>query len=328
MIAAPTGTNGRNLRTPRCQECSAVGEAELVTVNLPDGRSCQFSVEGAANRDSYHAEVAAGATFDFTWRLTNALLRPGMVFFDIGSYSVPAATKGVQVHAFELMDENIRHLSAATSANGVENVSIVHAAISDSAGTAGTLGASAWAFVDENTPGVIPRLTIDDYVANSKIEHVDVLKVDIEGSERAALNGMQRLLRRDRPDIIIESNALMCGVHNYPYRDLLFLLKDMEYRIFRIQSGWLSPWKQSHVQEVICADYYSTIKTDKEIGRNLDWPIRSPSLFEFFDSIESADRQTDVHRLYAAMIASQRPHFARWRFFSSSGNGRVCATKI
>jgi len=295
-----------------------VSDAELVFVTLPGGGTCRFSID-AINRDSYQSTVAAGGAFDSSWQLTNALLWPGSVFFDIGanigSYSVPAAIRGVRVHAFEMMDENVRHLEAAMSANGVKHVSIVRAAISDSAGTVGTAGSSAWALVGDKTPGTIPKITIDYYVSTNQIKHVDVLKIDIEGSELAALKGMQRLLERDKPDIIIESNALTCGYHNYSYRELLSFLSESGYRIFRIQSGWLTPWMERDVQEVICADYYSTIKTNEEIARDLNWPIRSPSLFELFQSIRRDSRHTDIHKLYAATIAPELPALARWCFF-------------
>lgn len=295
-----------------------MSEAELVSVPLPSGDTCRFSVD-AVNRDSYQSTVAAGGAFDFSWQLTNTLLRPGSVFFDIGanigSYSVPAAIRGVRVHAFEMMDENVRHLSAAMSANGVKNASIVRAAISDSAGTTGTRDASAWAYVDDKAPGTIPKLTIDDYVSTNQIKHVDVLKIDIEGSERAALKGMQRLLERDKPDIIIESNALTCGYHNYSYRELLSFLGDKGYRIFRVQSGWLSPWMTRDVQEVICADYYCTTKTNEDIARNLNWPIRSPNFFELSRSILRDAGQTDIHKLYVTTIASKLPPLVRLRFF-------------
>jgi len=303
-------------------------EAELVTVSLPNGGTCRFSVD-ASNRDSYQSVVAAGGSFDHTWRLTNNLLRPGSVFFDIGanigSYSVPAAIRGVQVHAFEMMDENIRHLTAAMSANGVNNVSIVRAAISDSPGTTGFRASSAWAYADDDTPGEIPKLRIDNYITTSRIGHVDLIKIDIEGSELAALKGMQKLLKRDKPDIVIESNALTCGNHNYSYRELLALLSNEGYRIFRIHSGWLSPWTKRDLQEVICADYFASDKTNEEVARNSGWPIHSRTLFNLVSNIRMDTRQSDLHKLYAATIALRLPMLARWCFwFAFRRWSRLC----
>ncbi len=54
----------------------------------------------------------------------------------------------------------------------------------------------------------IPCITVDDLLQQLGWDHVDFVKMDVEGSEVAAIRGMTRLLRReDAPPIFYESNG-------------------------------------------------------------------------------------------------------------------------
>ena len=47
-------------------------------------------------------------------------------------------------------------------------------------------------------------VSLDVFIRNSGIEHVDLLKIDTESTEPQVLRGMLETLRRDRPAIICE----------------------------------------------------------------------------------------------------------------------------
>jgi hypothetical protein len=49
----------------------------------------------------------------------------------------------------------------------------------------------------------LPTRTIDGLVRSHEIEHIDLIKMDIEGSELAALRGAENSLRRWRPKLAI-----------------------------------------------------------------------------------------------------------------------------
>ncbi len=51
----------------------------------------------------------------------------------------------------------------------------------------------------------VPLTTIDHLVSQLKLERVDYIKMDIEGSERQALNGAQETLKRWKPRISVSS---------------------------------------------------------------------------------------------------------------------------
>jgi len=54
----------------------------------------------------------------------------------------------------------------------------------------------------------LPTRTIDGLVSSNEIERIDLIKMDIEGSEPTALRGMTRLLAQERaPPVVFESNG-------------------------------------------------------------------------------------------------------------------------
>ena len=46
--------------------------------------------------------------------------------------------------------------------------------------------------------------TLDSFVKEHKIAHVDYLRMDVEGYEFAVIQGARRTIERDRPDMFIE----------------------------------------------------------------------------------------------------------------------------
>jgi FkbM family methyltransferase len=54
----------------------------------------------------------------------------------------------------------------------------------------------------------VPVRPLDEILAELGIEHVDFIKMDIEGAEREALRGAKNTLRRDKPVIMLDSYHL------------------------------------------------------------------------------------------------------------------------
>lgn len=66
-------------------------------------------------------------------------------------------------------------------------------------------------------------------------DDVDVVKIDVEGSEHLVLGGMQRVLETCRPAIIIECNP------DGPYREISECLAPLDYHYFHLQGGGPRP---------------------------------------------------------------------------------------
>lgn len=163
------------------------------------------------------------------WRGTNELpvqravveaLRPGHVFYDIGSnvgFFALIAARAVggagQVYAFEPAPDTADCLRANVQRNGFRNVTVLEMAVGATAGTAEF-------FITKHPGG--PTLkgqdkaldlkkripvrveTIDRLIATGRIAPPDVVKIDVEGAELDVLQGMSNTLVRHRPSIIYE----------------------------------------------------------------------------------------------------------------------------
>jgi CDP-glycerol glycerophosphotransferase len=136
---------------------------------------------------------------------------PGDVVIDAGGFvgdtaALFCAKAGgdCHVHAFELLDENIALFEYNNALNGItDKVTINRLALSDRSGDEMVIqehrlhGATS---VGISGPGKrITTITLDDYVAQRELERVDLIKMDIEGSEIPALKGAMQTIRRFRP---------------------------------------------------------------------------------------------------------------------------------
>ncbi len=146
-------------------------------------------------------------------RLLESLLEPGMVVVDagahIGYFTLLAARKvgpTGKVYAFEPAPANYALLLKNIAFNGYQNIIPVQKAVSNSQRTATfflhpnsvghsfhheTLGRGKTAITVETT-------TLDRFLEGEGWPPVHLVKLDIEGAEPAALEGMARLLERNK----------------------------------------------------------------------------------------------------------------------------------
>lgn len=285
-----------------------------VTVKLPSGASYELSI-AAEGRDVYHSAVAVESAYDENWHFLNAWVRPGDIFFDlganIGTIAIPAAINGAEVHAFELLDANVQHIVKSVERNALSSVSIVLGALSDHEGLAAFTGYSAWGAVVKKALVSIPTVVIDNYVQNCSVSLVNTMKIDIEGSEQAALRGASRLIDRDHPDIVIECNALTCASQGYSYRDLLRFLERKGYDLYRLHDRHLCPWTAERVQEIVFTDYFATTKAAEAIVARSGWPISALTSGEVIENIVRQDLYGDPHKQFVLAIEDTLPPVIR-----------------
>jgi FkbM family methyltransferase len=142
------------------------------------------------------------------------LLKPGLTVIDgganVGLYTLLASHRvgpGGSVHAFEPIPRNFEILRrhAAQAANVVLNQTALW---NSDDGVTLTLPAQhrincgGWT-VGKAAPTdrcvQVPSVTLDSYLASGRIDHVDAIKLDIEGAEPFALQGAMRALKRFLP---------------------------------------------------------------------------------------------------------------------------------
>lgn len=149
-----------------------------------------------------------------TTRLFQAVLRPGQTVMDIGAhvgyYTLLAArTVGPagSVYAFEPAPENAALLRRNVELNGYRNVVILNQAVSDRSGDSplflnqldtGSHSLQALRLPASGVPQAVtvPVTTLDVFLEAKGWPRIDVVKMDIEGGEGAALRGMRGFLQR------------------------------------------------------------------------------------------------------------------------------------
>jgi len=187
-------------------------------------------------------------------------LRPGMTVLDVGAhhgYYALLASRRVgssgRVFAFEPSPRERRKLGWHLRWNRCSNVEMIAAAVGAHVGKA-ELFVAAGRETGCNSlrlPAVrgapkkvsVPVDTLDDFLSRRGVEHVDFLKLDVEGAELSALRGAQNLFSRSpRPVVLVEVSDLRTAAWGYAASDILKQLSDRGYRWFEPrEGGWLVP---------------------------------------------------------------------------------------
>jgi FkbM family methyltransferase len=111
---------------------------------------------------------------------------------------------------FAMLEENVRR-------NGWSHVTVVNRALSDreaevemytsEEGRTNEGLSSLRSTGDRNVPvATVSTLPLDAFVEREGLSRVDLIKIDVEGAERAVIDGASRTLERFRPNLILEWN--------------------------------------------------------------------------------------------------------------------------
>jgi FkbM family methyltransferase len=177
-------------------------------------------------------------------------LRAGDTFIDVGAnhgaYSVVAASivgSAGAVFAFEPQPHLARLVEASLSetfegrlgvyavACGATSATVQLLAPDGSSGEAGIFRGFSGSGRHRSYP--VPLERIDGLLADRKLPGRVLVKLDVEGSEYAALMGAERLVEELRPILILEVNPRSMRAAGFTIGDLRTWLMDHGYRWFR-----------------------------------------------------------------------------------------------
>ena len=214
-------------------------------------------------------------------RFLKRIVRKGEVIFDVGArfgeYTVPLALATGptgHVYALEALQANYEVLLRNLQLNGLTNVTAVRAAVADrttelNAPARGAPGNYSLAS-DSPTRTTIPAWSLDDFCRHHKIEHVDLMVMDIEGSETMALRGARSLLCSGRV------RTMVCEVNPAWLRRMGSSARDLyrEFEACRLTVSLLTRFGNS--RELNAQTFDQLTNRQPNVGVKLDVILRSP----------------------------------------------------
>ena len=149
---------------------------------------------------------------------------------------------GGRLHAFEPNSDQLRMLKHNAESNGLTNIVFNRLGLwRGSGGNLRLVGDDSFARVVacEASEGGFSTITIDDYAKREDIEALDLIMLDIEGAELAALEGARSFLQQPQgqaPNIVFEVHRSFVdwsdGLRNTP---IVSLLLDAGYSVFAVR---------------------------------------------------------------------------------------------
>jgi hypothetical protein len=77
----------------------------------------------------------------------------------------------------------------------------------------------------------VPVETLDQVVEREGLKRLDLMKIDVEGSETGVIRGAEQALKRFRPVIIAEANETALSHMGSSTKELLDLIKSLDYEV-------------------------------------------------------------------------------------------------
>ena len=182
----------------------------------------------------------------YEYRITNLLfdlVKEGMTIVDIGAwegdYSILFAhlmhDRG-RVLAFEPEPDNCTWFRRNIEVNNYKCIDLYECALSDREGTAtfypGTGVGSLVLRTMWNTgpPITVKTQTLDNILNQAHIDKVDLIKIDVEGSDLSVLKGAERTLRNNSVHLVMDVDV----ISNQERLELYELLTSFGYEIYSI----------------------------------------------------------------------------------------------
>lgn len=196
-----------------------------------------------------------------------AALKPDDLAIDVGSnkgsylWSLSKAVPQGMVYAFEPQPIFSEYLTQACLKASLNNVKVEACGVSDSQGVL-TLAVPG---SDSTSPAAsfekavmqrgphqtyeVPVLKLDDYFHNEN-RHIGAIKIDVEGHELAVIRGALKLIQKNKPVIVCESENQ--HISDGRVEDVVQYILDLGYDGWFVHRGKLKPIEEfnSNIHQV------------------------------------------------------------------------------
>jgi len=245
-------------------------------------------------RQTFQAYAMNRIHEETTTNIFRKIIKPSNIFLDLGAnigyFSLLAAKlagENGKIFSFEPEPKNFYYLQKNIEANNYKNIYPFQKAVSDKNGTtelficeydSGHHTIKQYEGVEiyshgrptEKKPIKIETISLDKFLED-KVNHVDVIKIDIEGAEVLAVGGMKNILNKNRNiKILMEFFPLFIKkMGDSPEKLIKTLMDELGFNIFVIGHDYsMEKEKNDFIKIRKIEDLMALIK-DKEDHLNL-----------------------------------------------------------
>jgi FkbM family methyltransferase len=244
-----------------------------------------------------------GKYFPPHFELALELASPAGTILDLGAhfgtFTLAAAARGHRVIAVEASPRNIDLLCASARANSLDDsITIVQAAVGNVTGAVRFHEEGAWGQVVPSGPArdavTVPARTVTEILADLGVSRVDLVKMDIEGFEIAAIEGMAPLLAfPNAPGVVYECNAHTLRMFDQTPQQLVSTLARFGYDNYLVGERELTPVTPASFQPETNVDYVAVKGT---LDSPPSWRLRRRRTEnELARVVTSESRHVNVH---------------------------------
>ncbi len=149
-------------------------------------------------------------------------------------------SEGGLCHAFEPNKNNSDLIKHNAELNQLQNILVNNFALWNKSGEKlvfeGEDALASTKLADSNYNNALITLSIDDYIEDENISSLDLLMIDVEGSEFKVIEGAQQSIKKHKPVIVFETHSLYDdwskGLENSPS---VTFFKALGYEIFAVR---------------------------------------------------------------------------------------------
>ena len=163
-----------------------------------------------------------------------------------------------RIHAFEPNPSTVQALRKNLEYNDVDNVLVQDVAVGEVSGTINfdanpeNRGTARRPNEETDYTEEVSCITLDEYVEEQQIEEVTLLKVDVEGYEKAVFEGAERLLSNQRVEVVyFEVCPALSREIGFAPEAAATMLEEFGYRLYRMMpDGNIRTASLSEIEEV------------------------------------------------------------------------------
>jgi FkbM family methyltransferase len=179
--------------------------------------------------------------------IAGAVMSEGGTFFDCGANfglctfglihrMEPAIQRRLFCHLFEANPNLMRYLEKTIRLYPSLSIKVVEGCVSDRSGTSQfwvTPEFTGHSHVSLEGTTTVPNIILDEYIEQNRIERINLLKMDLEGTELNAVSGLTRALHRGLVEVIyLEVRSELLGRYQVRHGQLVERLSESGFQVF------------------------------------------------------------------------------------------------